>query len=813
MMRYLFILVLPILFPFRFWSQETSDSLPSLTGKVQLAEENTPLSDELVYLYYAHDSSLAKTTFTNELGAFTFHSLKKTTYFVCIKSLQYGKSCTETIALHITTALSPIVVSQIKSELNEFTLAVDKPFVERSPGKMTVNVDQTINATGSSAFEVIEKSPGVSVSITDQISVNGKQGIIVQINGKPIQMSGSDLANYLRGLPSSSIEKIEFITNPSSKYDANGGIIIDIRLKKDARFGTNGTLTNSYGQGVYPKFNTALNLNHRQGKWNLFFNYSYNYRKNFNRLLLEREFYQNDTLQLAYHQNNYLTFPINTNSFRTGFDYEIDSLSTLSLVVSGVSTLLNPNGINYSNVLNGARQKVSIFETFNDTHDNWKSGGVNLNYLKNTDTLGSTFSMDADYALYDNSTEQLFTTNYYDLLGQTLQNPYILFGDLKGNLSLYSLKADRNRVFKASKSLEYGIKSSYVKADNSVLFFDRSQPIEVYDSSKSNHFIYTENINAAYGSFSYAKDKWSYQAGLRIENTNITGNQLTYNQQFDTSYVQIFPTLSLQYKLNEKHTFDVNLNRRIDRPSYRQLNPFKFYLDPTTYEAGNPYLRPQTSITAEVGHTYKGKLYTLVGIARTFDNITEIIGPSPLSVNTTVQTNVNLDHVDLIYANLSLPLKVTKWWNMRVDLSSYLALYSGTAANTEISQMGSYNANVQMTNQFTIAKKHTLELTGNYRTREVYAFDIINQIGFVSLGYQTKILKSKGTLRLNATDLFFSNKVEADVAFTDYVEHFIVTRETRVCTLAFTYKFGSAQPGQRRRGGGADDIKQRVGNM
>ena len=265
----------------------------------------------------------------------------------------------------------------------------------------------------------------------------------------------------------------------------------------------------------------------------MFFNYSYNYRKNFNRLLLEREFYQNDTLQLAYNQNNYLIFPINTNSFRTGFDYEIDSLSTLSLVVSGVSTLLNPNGINYSDVLNGARQKVSIFETFNETHDNWKSGGVNLNYLKNTDTLGSTFSLDADYALYDNSTEQLFTTNYYDLLGQTFKTVYPLWW-FKGNLSLYSQSRSK-QGFNATKSLEYGIKFCAITG-----LVGPSQPIEVYDSSKSNHFIYTENINAAYGSFSYAKDKWSYQAGLRIEN-NITGNQLTYNQQFDTSYVQLFP--------------------------------------------------------------------------------------------------------------------------------------------------------------------------------------------------------------------------------------------------------------------------------
>lgn len=794
-------------------AQDSLQGLFSLKGMVQNNEKQT-LKDELVYLYLKVDSSLVKTEFTDQNGNFHFQSLKQNSYFISVRNPEFETFYSEVIDVKADLNLSNLILQKRKEQtVKEVEIAAKKPYIERKAGKMIINVEQSLQATGSSAFEVIERSPGVAVSLTDQISLNGKQGIVVQINGKSLQMSGTDLANYLRGIPSSNIEKIEFITNPSSKYDASGSVLIDIRLKKDTRFGTNGTIGSTYGQGVYPKSNSSLTLNHRTKKWNFFSNYSFAYRKSFNHLQLERKFYQNDTFKLAYNQNNYLTFPFKNHILRTGFDYQIDSTSTLSFVMNGVSNKFNPTGTNISDVYDENYERISSFQTVNNSFDNWYSAGANLNYRKNLDTLGSTFSTDLDYARYGNQTEQNFTTNYYDLNGQALQNPYLLYGDLKGNLDIYALKLDWKKGFKNGSSLEYGGKTSYVKADNNIQFFDRSSGTDIFDSLKSNHFIYTENINALYVNYNFEYKKWTYQLGLRTENTNITGNQLVYNQKFDTSYIQLYPSISMRYKANDKHSFDFNINRRIDRPSYDQLNPFKFYLDPTTYKEGNPYLRPQTTITAEIGHQFKENFYSLLGYARTHDNITEIIAPSAQAQNITVQTNINLRNVDLVYTNFSLPFELKKWWSMRIDLNAYLALYSGNAANTEIRKSGSYNANINMVHQFKLSKNQSLELTGNYRTREVYAFDSIKQIWFVSFGYQAKILKNKGTIRLGLTDMFFSNQITADVTFTDYRENFLVKRETRVATIAFTYRFGSAQFSARRRAGGAEDLKQRVGGQ
>ncbi|MES2589921.1 MAG: TonB-dependent receptor [Bacteroidota bacterium] len=802
-------LVIPF---FKIFCQSNAENTFSIQGKIE-DKSNKAIADELVYLFSKQDSLLVKTEFSDANGNFIFQNIKENSYFIRIKNSLFEQFSSQEFALNQTLTLDKFVLTEKQTNLNEVTVAIKKPVIERKAGKMIVNVEQSLQAASSSAFEIIEKSPGVAISITDAISINGKQGVVVQINGKSLQMSGSDLANYLRGIPSSNIEKIEFILNPSSKYDASGSILIDIRMKKDTRFGTNGTFTSSYGQGVYPKINNALNLNHRTKKWNFFASYSFAYRKAFNSLKLERKFYENDTFKLAYYQNNYITFPFKNHILRTGFDYQIDSIRTLSFSFSGVSNKFQPNGSNVSDVYNQNFDVISRFETINKSDDNWYSASSNLNYKKIKDTLGSTFSVDFDYALYGNKTIQNFTTNYYDASGILLQNPYNLHGDLQGKLNIYSLKADWNKAFKNSSSLEYGAKSSYVNANNDIQFFDRSNNLNTYDSSKSNHFIYTENINAVYTNYNFTHKKWTYQLGLRLENTNITGNQLVYNQKFDTSYTQLFPSISLRFAANEKHSFDFNLNRRIDRASYDQLNPFKFYLDPTTYKEGNPYLRPQTSIGFDLGHLFKDKFYTSLGFARTLDNITEIIAPSAQTQNITIQTNINLEHVDLAYTNISLPFELKKWWTLRADFNAYLALYSGNAANTRISKNGSYNANVNINSQFMLTKKQTLELSGSYRTREVYAFDSIKQIWSVNLAYQTKILKDKGSLKINFTDIFFTNGITADVTFTDYREKFVVKRETRVISFAFTYRFGNSQLATRRRAGGAEDLKQRVGGQ
>ena len=457
-------------------------------------------------------------------------------------------------------------------------------------------------------------------------------------------------------------------------------------------------------------------------------------------------------------------------------------------------------------------RKTKMRATNNRSSNNVLNYSANLNYKHVFDSLGAEISMDFDAVRFDNNTLQTFDTRYLDLNRSETRRPYILEGDMRGALSIYALKADYVKPFSSRTRLEAGIKTSAVRADNNVVFNDVSAAQAVYDSTKSNHFIYDENINAAYGILHRTiNPKWNLQLGLRVENTNIAGNQLVYHTRFTSSYTQLFPTVTVGFKPSAKHGFEWSVNRRIERPSYRQLNPFKFYLDPTTYQQGNPYLIPQTTHSLDFNYVYNEKIALTLSYFRTLHNITETIGPSLTEEKITVQTERNIDYAEYYSANLSVPAKVGKFWSMQNDLNCYYGAYQANVLSTRLDRVGNFTWNLNSVHTFIITPTISAELSGNYRAPERYAFDYIHNIWSVNAGVQKKLWDGRGNLKLSVNDLFYTNRVTADVAFTDYTEHFRVRRETRVATLAFTYRFGkNSVAGARRRSGGVEDLKRRA---
>jgi hypothetical protein len=783
----------------------------SLSGKVN-DQEKTAVADAVVQLLRSADSSLVKSEFSDASGAFEFKGLPAGTYFLQINVIGYAPYTSGKTELTASLVLPDQQIQKAGVDLKEVTVAARQNYIERDKGKVILNVENSINAAGSSAFELIEKAPGVRVDNNDNVSLNGKQGVAIWIDGRPTPMTGTDLANYLRGMPSNAIEKIEMISNPSAKFDAAGSSIINIKLKKDKRVGTNGSISSSYGQGVYPKTNHGISINHRNKKINVYGSYNYAYRIAFTSLELKRNFSRNDTFLGAYNQDNYLKFDFSNHIARGGVDYFINQKNTIGFVVSGISNKFNPKGDNTSMVYDGNNEYVSLFKTANRSNDHWTNYSANLNYKHQFDSLGTELSTDFDYAHFGNVTKQNFMTRYYAPDATEYQDPYLLHGDLNGGLDLYSIKNDFVKTFHNELKLEAGQKSSYVIADNNLAFYDRSNDQNRFDSSKSNHFIYTENINAAYLNVARDFKKWSAQLGLRCEHTHVTGKQLVYNTKFVNDYIQLFPSAFLGYMINDKNGLELNYSRRIARPSYEQLNPFKFYLDPTTYKEGNPYLNPQTTESLELTHILKQKIYMTIGYSRTNNNITDVIAPADDQRKVTVQTNKNLSQVDMYTLNCSLPIDFTKWWHTAIDAGAYYAFYTGTIANTSIRNNGGLNFNINLQNTFNFTSRFSGELTANYRSREIYAFDYIHPIGFVSAGIQHKLLANRAVLKLNVSDIFYSNVTTASTQFTDYTETFQVRRDTRVATVSFTYKFGkNSVPASKRRQGGADDIKQRAG--
>ncbi|MDC8102972.1 TonB-dependent receptor domain-containing protein [Chryseobacterium sp. PTM-20240506] len=766
-------------------------------------------TQSLVISLFDAENTLIKTETADRQGQFRFSALKVGRYQLKVYRNGFEVYHSENIPVTENKML-PVIDLTVKS-IEEVTITKTRPFIERQEGKMILNVENSISATGSSAFEILEKAPGVSVDNNDNLSLHGKGNLLVQIDGKNTPMTGSDLAGYLRGIPSASIDKIEFVTNPSSKYDAEGSSIINIRLKKEQKKGTNGTVSISAGAGKYIKTNNTVSINHRSGKVNAFANYGFVDRIFYNHLLLNRNFYENNQFKKAFIQDNFLKFGITGHMTRMGIDYDLNNKNILGLSVGLVANNVKIDGNTSSLTLGSNQLPESTFGTISKTRNHFANPSLNLNHKYSLDSLGSELTTDFDYINYSNGSLQNFETRNYNLSG-SLDRLDILKGDMKGKLNIFSLKSDLTKNFKYGWKLESGIKTSFVKSDNDLKFFDGSSGVFVSDPTKTNHFIYEENINAVYGNASKKWERLKMIAGLRMENTNIKGMQLANNQINKRNYTQVFPSAVLAYNITDKSSMEISLSRRITRPSYNQLNPFRFYFDPTTSKAGNPDLIPETMMNYELTYSLNNKYFATLNYSRTSDHIINVVKPVVENgQNIAIQTFENISSASHYGLSLIVPVKVMRWWDISNTASFYYASFTGNVSGSQITNQGNFTFSINSIHNFKLGNGFTAEVTGNYHAREIQAYVYARPYGFLSIGAQKKF-NNKSVLKFSFADVFFTSNPRGQFAYNDYLENFTVKRDSRVVMLSYTYNFGSSKNLQLRKTGGADDLKERIGS-
>jgi iron complex outermembrane receptor protein len=511
--------------------------LSSQVATKVLDEKQNPVEGATVSLLNSKDSSLVKINISEKDGSVMFENMKEGSYIISATSLGFKKALSPPFVVdhdHPQTVLSSINMEHVTGELKEVSIQEKKPFIERQLDRIVINVNSSIVSAGSSALDVLSRSPGVLVNQDDAISLKGKQGVIVMIDDKPTYLSATDLANLLRSTPASSIDKIELITNPSAKYDAAGSSgIINIKLKKDQRYGVNGSVNSSLGQGVYGKLNEGISLNYRKNNINIFGNYNYTYRESFNHLMLDRRFLNNGAVSSAYKQDDYLTLPLKSHLAKAGFDYTVSKKTTVGVVFNTLLTQFNPGGENSSNDLDSLLRKVSSYKTSTQAKNKLDNFSGNFNFRHKIDTAGQEVTGDLDYAHYGNNSMQIYDTRYFALDGTSLQPDNILQDNQTGALDIYSIKVDYVKPLKKQAKIEAGFKSSYVREDNNLATYNLVNTVAMFDTSKSNHFIYDENINAAYVNYSKEWQKYKLQVGARAEQTIVKGDQLATNKTLE----------------------------------------------------------------------------------------------------------------------------------------------------------------------------------------------------------------------------------------------------------------------------------------
>lgn len=767
------------------------------------------------YLMLLKDTVLQKTALADADGLFMIDDMPAGTYLLKISATGFGGYNSEPLQLNTSLTLPDIVLEEKKSELKEVTVQAQKPFIEVKADKIVVNVENSIVSAGSSVMDVLQRSPGVTVDNNDNISLKGKQGVIIWIDGKPTPMQGADLATVLRSMPSGSVDKIELISNPGARFDAAGSAgIINIKTKKDQRMGINGTATINYGQGKYPKYGAGLTLNYRNKKLNVYANYNYAYRYWFNHLMLDRKFLdtaKNSDRQLfRYNQDNYALFNFSNHIASAGLDYSLSDATTIGATFSFGSNTFAPKADNASQALDGNNNLLYDFNTTGRHDNSYYNYAANINLRHNFDTSGRTLSIDADYAAFGNHSRQNFVTTYRAPDGSVYQPDYYLKSNLEGITRIQSLKADYVQPLKAGMRLEAGVKTSFAQADNEPLFYEMVGGDYVLDAKRSNHFLYQENINAGYIIFSKDWTKWSTQLGLRAENTNANWEQITTNQKYDTSYIQLFPSLALQYHLNPKQDLGLTFSRRIERPNYQQLNPFKYFIDKTTYREGYPYLQPASFYSVELSHTFNQRFVTTFTYGINKGYITEVIQPSETEDSITVQTNKNLKQMTFVGLSGAYPFQITRWWSNISNFNVYYALYEGNIANTPL-RNGKPTFDLNTNNTFLLPGNVSIELGLYYQARQIYGYMDVQPVWMLNAGIQKHLFNKKATIKLNVQDIFFTGYPKATSIYTGYREDFIAERETRVGNLSFIYRFGKNTVAPvRKRSGGAEEEKNRA---
>jgi hypothetical protein len=802
-MRNLFLISLLMAMSFAAFSQG------SVKGKVT-DKKNQSVEFANVLLLNAADSSLAKGDLSDSSGTYYFENIKNGKYLIFVSMVGYNQIYSAPFNLDKGTFVVPTFTFGEGIKLDEIEVVAKRPFIELSANKLIVNVESSPTSAGDNALEVLRKSPGVQVDENNNIALKGKQGVLIMIDGKRSYLSNTEVARMLESMPSSSINQIEIILNPSAKYDAEGNAgIINIKMKKDKNLGFNGNITLGGSYGKYPGSNGNFTFNYRQKKFNVFGNVGSWYNKGFQINNIEREVPYNGLVtkfdqisdRINYSQGLY---------YRGGVDFFLSDKTTLGVLVNANHGNWNFESMTNTNISGDNQAPFSLVQAMNAGRSEWDNLTYNVNFKQDFGE-GKELTVDADYSTYKSGNNSTYD-NFYFNNNQEVATPYLLRSNNNSDIQIMAFKADYSHPISDKISMEAGLKSSFVTTDNAVVFENKDlNNVWNYDSLQSNTFEFQENINAAYVNYNQIFDKMTLQIGVRAENTNNQGYSATLDSSLSRQYVSLFPNISLSHNIGKDHSLSYSYSRRIDRPSYEDLNPFAFFLDQYTFEKGNPFLNPQFTHSFNTSYGYKQTAFLTASYGRTTGAMTDVIEQID-SLNLTFQTKINLATLDNVSINLSTPIPIQKWWTARVNLSAnYNSFKSEYVGGTIDNQQWSFNA--YMANYFTIRKGTMIELSGWYQSRSLFGIIEILPMYAVNFGFSQTVLDGKGTIKLSGNDIFNMQQFRG-VIQQDNLNLKIGNKwQSQQFSASFTYRFGNDQvKPSRRRETATDEERKRASN-
>ncbi|AHM61193.1 TonB-dependent receptor plug [Flammeovirgaceae bacterium 311] len=784
-------------------STVTAFAQSTLKGKV-VDEKNKPLEFATVMLLNVADSALVKGAISDSAGHYSLPQIKEGRYLVAANMMGYEKAWAGpvTVAAGGTQTVPQLRLQEMVEQMKAVTVVGQKPMVEQHADRMVINVEGSILATGGNALEVLEKSPGVAVDQDGNISLNGKQGVMVMIDGKRTYLSSADIANMLRNMTSDALEQVEIITNPSAKYDAAGNSgIINIKTKKGKNNGTNGSLTLGGGHGRFERANSGLTLNHRQGIVNAFGSYNYGLNRGFQDLSIYRTAVDENGLN-TFDQNNYMPNHWRGHNYKAGVDIFLNKKNTLGVMLNGSFGIWGSNSDNQALHSIAGSGPERMITTLGDIDERYSNNTINLNYQRTFDKPGQELTFDLDYSRYKGRNDNFFD-NRFRYFDQRPDSVFLLRSASPSDIDIWVAKLDYVLPIGKSK-IEAGAKSSYVYSDNDARIEKQENESNwVMWDKFTNDFLYQENINAAYANWSGAFGKTTVMAGLRAEHTWYQGESVKNDSTAKNEYLSLFPSLFVQRPLNEKNTLGFSYSRRVDRPSYQDLNPFYYLLDVTTYGKGNPLLQPQFTHQMQLSHTFNQAIVTNLSYSVTDGPMTEILETEGLDA---FQTKRNLGTLKNWSLNMSIPVPVAKWWNIQNNLSAYHNKYEGQYLEQDL-DIEQFTASLYMMNNIKLPHNFAAEFSGFYRTPQVWGIVKIQSQYMVNAGIKYSFWDNDASLKLGVNDIFRTMKFAGETIFGENTIRLDNRWDNRRVNLTFNYRFGNKEvkPVGRKRGASSDE--------
>ncbi len=787
----------------------------SLHGQLQ-SEAGVPVAFANVGLFSAADSSLNKAGTSDESGVFTMQGLNSGTYYLKATSLGFGNFHRSGIELKENQQLDLGIIALKPNAigLEEVTVKASRVMVEIKPDRTIFNVDGTINSAGADALTLLRKAPSVTVDNNNNISVLGRSGVLLYVDGKRLPLTGDDLTSYLENLPAEQIDRIEIITNPGSKYEAEGNAgIIDIRLKRDKNMGANGSINTSYSQGVYHKANLSGTANYRNKRFNSFATAGLGNGAGFNNMNFLS--YQNGLVQDEINNRNNAWDNYN---FRAGVDLFLAKNHTIGVLVSGSNN--NRNSDAYNRIALAQESDPdridSILVANTREHNQRQQQTYNLNY-RFDNTKGRSLNVDLDYGNYRNRSTRYQPNLYYNAAEDDVLTKVIYRFNTPSDIDIYTLTADYEDKLWGG-ALGVGTKLSRVITDNTFLFYDEPNGIPILNEKHSNLFKYDEKVYATY--LNYARKiskKWNFSAGLRAEKTDASGDLSSFLPDLEeppvlSNYISWFPNAGLTWDLSSNHSLALNGGRRINRPDYNVLNPFNNQISELSYEKGNPFLRPEIVNNIELGYTLAHRYNFKLAYSRTTDKITRLIAPDENDPRAGFITWANLADQTVISFNASIPVQITKWWNAYFNASGSHQDNQANYGNGAVVNVQAYS--------YTIYQQHTInlplgmkgEISGYYSGPGIWGGVFHYKSNWsLGMGVQRKFLHDRLNARLSADDIFYKSGWKGYSEFNGLLSYASGRYDSRRISLSLGYRFGNDNVKSRKRSTGLETEAKRVG--